>query len=311
MSEATPIRVALIGLGKIARDQHQPAMAADPRFVLAAVVSRHAQQDGLPNFHTFEDLLASGVAFDAVALCTPPQVRHALARQALEAGKHVMLEKPPGATLSEVEDLRQVAEAGGVTLQATWHSRYAPAVAPARDWLADKTITAARIFWKEDVRVWHPGQDWIWEPGGLGVFDPGINALSIATAVLPRPFFLTSATLHVPENRQSPIAADLAFVDTAGVAITAVFDFLQTGPQSWDIEVDTDGGLLRLSHGGSRLWIDGDLVHEQPEAEYPGLYARFVELIATGASDVDVTPLRHVADAFLLGRRVAAPAFVE
>jgi D-galactose 1-dehydrogenase len=115
----------------------------------------------------------------------------------------------------------------------------------------------------------------------------------------------------VPENRQSPIQAELAFVDTAGVPVTAAFDFLQTGPQSWDIEVDTDGGALRLSHGGARLWIDGALVHEQPEAEYPGLYARFAELIAAGASDVDVTPLRHVADAFLLGRRVAAPAFVE
>jgi D-galactose 1-dehydrogenase len=311
MTIATPIRVALIGLGKIARDQHLPAMAADPRFDFVAVVSRHATQDGLPSFHTLDELLASDVAFDAVALCTPPQVRHGLARQALEAGKHVMLEKPPGATLSEVEDLRQVAEAQGVTLQTTWHSRYAPAVAPARDWLADKTITAARIHWREDVRVWHPGQDWIWEPGGLGVFDPGINALSIATAVLPRPFFLTSAVLHVPENRQSPIQAELDFVDVAGVPIRAEFDFLQTGPQSWDIEVDTDGGALRLSHGGSKLWIDDALVHEQPEAEYPGLYARFAELIGAGQSDVDVTPLRHVADAFLLGRRVVAPAFVE
>ena len=311
MTDATSIRVALIGLGKIARDQHLPAMAADPRFELVAVVSRHATQDGLPSFHTLDELLAGGVAFDAVALCTPPQVRHGLARQALEAGKHVMLEKPPGATLSEVEDLRQVAQAQGVTLQTTWHSRYAPAVQPARDWLAGKTITAARINWREDVRVWHPGQDWIWEPGGLGVFDPGINALSIATAVLPRPFFLTDATLHVPENRQSPIQAQLAFVDTAGVPVTAEFDFLQTGPQSWDIEIDTDGGALRLSHGGAKLWIDGALVHEQPEAEYPGLYARFAELIAAGESDVDVTPLRHVADAFLLGRRVSAPAFVE
>jgi D-galactose 1-dehydrogenase len=311
MTIATPIRVALIGLGKIARDQHLPAMAADDRFELVAIVSRHATQPGLPSFHTFDELLASGVAFDAVALCTPPQVRHGLARQALEAGKHVMLEKPPGATLSEVEDLRQVAQAQGVTLQTTWHSRHAPAVAPAREWLADKTITAARINWREDVRVWHPGQDWIWEPGGLGVFDPGINALSIATAVLPRPFFLQSAVLHVPENRQSPIQAELDFIDTAGVPVRAEFDFLQTGPQSWDIEVDTDAGLLRLSHGGARLWIDGALVHEAPEAEYPGLYARFAELIAAGESDVDVTPLRHVADAFLLGSRMSAPAFIE
>ncbi|MBO9707875.1 MAG: Gfo/Idh/MocA family oxidoreductase [Caulobacter sp.] len=311
MSSTSPIRMALIGLGKIARDQHLPAMAGDPRFQLAAVVSRHAALDGTPGFHTFDDLLASGVAFDAVALCTPPQVRHGLARKAIEAGKHVMLEKPPGATLSEVEDLRQAALDHGVALHATWHSRYAPAVAPARDWLAGKTLKAARIVWKEDVRVWHPGQDWIWEPGGLGVFDPGINALSIATAVLPRPFFLTDAVLRVPENRQSPIQAQLTFADTVGVPVTAELDFLQTGPQSWDIEVDAEEGALKLSHGGSRLWIDGVLAHEAPEAEYPGLYARFAELVATGASDVDVAPLRHVADAFLLGRREVAPAFVE
>ena len=311
MTAATPIRVALIGLGKIARDQHLPAMAADPRFELVAIVSRHAEQPGLPSFHTLDELLASGVAFDAVALCTPPQPRHALAHLALASGKHVMLEMPPGATLSEVEDLRQVAQAKGVTLQTTWHSRHAPAVAPARDWLAGKTITAARINWREDVRVWHPGQDWIWEPGGLGVFDPGINALSIATAVLPRPFFLTQATLHVPENRQSPIQAELDFVDAAGAPIRAEFDFLQTGPQTWDITVETDAGQLRLSNGGARLWIDDALVHEGPDAEYPGLYDAFARLVADRASDVDVSPLRHVADAFLLGRRVAAPAFIE
>ena len=303
------IRLAVVGLGKIARDQHLPAIAADGRFELVAAASRSAALDGVANAATLEELLAGGVAFDAVALCTPPQVRHRLARLALEAGKHVMLEKPPGATLGEVEDLRRLAEARGLTLQATWHSRYAPAVEPARAWLADRALRSAHISWKEDVRVWHPGQDWIWEPGGLGVFDPGINAFSIATWILPRPFFLTEATLHTPENRQSPIQAEMAFVDTAGAPITAELDFLQTGPQSWDIEADTTGGRLKLSHGGAKLWIDGVLTHEAPEAEYPGLYDAFAHLIGAGASDIDVSPLRHVADAFLLGRRVAAPAF--
>jgi D-galactose 1-dehydrogenase len=307
----TPIRLALVGLGKIARDQHLPAIAGDERFELAAVVSRNADLDGVPHFTTLAELLASDVAVDAVSLCTPPQPRHALAHLALAAGKHVMLEKPPGATLSEVEDLRLTAATRGLTLQTTWHSRYAQGVAPAREWLADKTIKAVRINWREDVRVWHPGQTWIWEAGGLGVFDPGINALSIATAILPRPFFLTSAALHVPKNCQSPIQAELDFVDAAGAPIRAEFDFLQTGPQSWDIDVETDGGLLRLSNGGARLWIDDALVHEGPDTEYAGLYDAFARLVADKTSDVDVSPLRHVADAFLLGRRVAAPAFVE
>jgi D-galactose 1-dehydrogenase len=305
------IRLALVGLGKIARDQHLPAIAADDRFELVAVVSRNADLDGVSHFTTLADLLASDVAVDAVSLCTPPQPRHALAHRALAAGKSVMLEKPPGATLSEVEDLRLTAAARGLTLQTTWHSRYAQGVAPARGWLADKTIKSVRIDWREDVRVWHPGQAWIWEAGGLGVFDPGINALSIATAILPRPFFLTAATLHVPENCQSPIQAELDFVDAAGAPVRAEFDFLQTGPQSWDIAIETDAGLLKLSHGGAKLFIDGDLVHEGPDAEYAGLYDAFARLVAGAASDVDVSPLRHVADAFLLGRRVVAPAFIE
>ena len=307
----TPIRLALVGLGKIARDQHLPAIAADDRFELAAVVSRNADLDGVPHFTTLAELLASDVAVDAVSLCTPPQPRHALAHLALAAGKHVMLEKPPGATLSEVEDLRLTAAERGLTLQTTWHSRYAQGVAPAREWLADKTIKSVRIDWREDVRVWHPGQTWIWEAGGLGVFDPAINALSIVTRILPRPFFLSRGVLHVPENRQSPIQAELEFRDAANAPIRAELDFLQTGPQSWDIEVDTDDGALKLTNGGAKLWVDDQLIHEGPDREYPGLYDAFAKLIADGASDVDVSPLRHVADAFLLSERVAAPAFVE
>lgn len=307
----TPVRLALVGLGKIARDQHLPSIAADPRFELVAIVSRNAELDGVAHFTALADLLASDVQVDAVALCTPPQPRHALAHLALAAGKHVMLEKPPGATLSEVEDLRQAAAARGLTLQTTWHSRCAVGVEPARQWLAERAVKAVRINWKEDVRVWHPGQDWIWEAGGLGVFDPAINALSIVTRILPRPFFLSKGVLHVPENRQSPIQAELDFRDAAGAPIRAELDFLQTGPQSWDIEVDTDDGQLKLTHGGAKLYIDGQLMQEGPDREYSGLYDAFAKLIADGASDVDVSPLRHVADAFLLSERVAAPAFIE
>ena len=82
---------------------------------------------------------------------------------------------------------------------------------------------------------------------GFGVFDPGINALSILTRILPRPFFLTAAELSFPRNRAAPIAADLVFSDDAGTAIRAEFDWRQTGPQTWDIRVETDAGRLTLS----------------------------------------------------------------
>jgi D-galactose 1-dehydrogenase len=303
------ISVGLVGVGKIARDQHIPSLARTPGIELVAACSRNAAVDGVQNFATLSEMLAALPDLDAVALCTPPHVRHALAAEALAAGKHVLLEKPPGATLSEIEPLIAAADAQGLTLFATWHSRFAPGVAPARDFLRDARISAVSVEWKEDVRHWHPGQEWIWEPGGLGVFDPGINALSIVTAILPKPIFLTGATLEFPSNRATPIAADLAFTDGEKLAVSAVFDWRQTGPQTWDIHVDTDKGRLTLSSGGAKLVIAGAAVGIGPEAEYDGIYARFADLIQNGRSDVDVAPLRHVADAFMLGRRQTVDAF--
>ena len=298
-----PIRIAIVGLGKIARDQHIPAIAATDGIVLAAVASRNASLDGVPCFSTLDEMLAAAPEIDAVALCTPPQGRYAQALTALRAGKHVLLEKPPGATIGEVKFLDATAQAVGKSLFATWHSRFAPAVEPARAFLAARKIHSVSVVWKEDVRVWHPGQDWIFEPGGLGVFDPGINALSILTHILPRAFFLTSATLAVPINRSAPIAAELDFSDETGLPIHAEFDFLQSGAQSWDIHLVTDAGQMRLSGGGARLTLDRHVMVDEKETEYFHIYRRFADLVGRGASDVDVAPLVHVADAFMLSQR--------
>jgi hypothetical protein len=115
------------------------------------------------------------------------------------------------------------------------------------------------------------------------------------------------ADLQVPEGRMSPLAADIDL--TCGdIPVTAAFDFLHEGPQQWDIVVETDGGTLKLSMGGAILDIDGT-VTKAPDSEYPGLYAKFAALVGSHSSDVDVTPLRLVADAFLVGRRTIVPAF--
>ena len=307
----TVVRLAVIGLGKIARDQHLPTIAALPAVTLAAVADPHVTLDGVPAFASLEELLRNGPPVDAVVLCTPPQMRGTQAAIALAAGKHVLLEKPPAATISAIGPLVGVAGAAGLTLFATWHARLAPAVEPARTWLASREIRAVRVIWKEDVRVWHPGQAWIWEAGGFGVFDPGINALSILTRVLPRPFFLTDAELSFPDNRAAPIAARLAFSDAGGLAIEADFDFRQTGEQTWAIEVDTDHGRLTLSAGGARLSHDGQLLIDEKKVAYPLIYRRFVDLIARSESDVDLAPLAHVADAFMLGRRVVVEPFED
>jgi D-galactose 1-dehydrogenase len=305
-------QLGVIGLGKIAQDQHLPVIGADPAFALVAVSSqRGVAVDGVPHaFTDWQDMLRLD-DLDAVAICTPPQPRYAIARAALAAGKHVLLEKPPTATLSELADLEQLAAAAGRTLFTTWHSQYNPAVEEARRALDGRTIERLLVTWKEDVRQWHPGQEWIWQAGGFGVFDPGINALSIVTRIVPAPIFLRRADLAFPSNKDAPIAATLELGSgRSGEDLRAVFDWRQTGEQTWDIVVETsDGTRLALSGGGKRLEIDGKLVVETPPAEYQGIYRRFAALLASGRSAVDTEPFRLVADAFMIGRRITAEAF--
>lgn len=305
----SPINLAIVGVGKIVRDQHLPSIAKNPDFALVATASRHGTVEGVKSYTTIEAMLDAEPSIDAVSLCMPPQYRYEAAYKALVAGKHVFLEKPPGATLSEVADLEALASKQGASLFASWHSRYAPAVEAAKAFLASTTIKSVHVIWKEDVRHWHPNQEWIWQAGGLGVFDPGINALSIVTHILPRPIFITEAVLEFPENCDAPIAADIHFRNADGLPVHAEFDWLQTGKQSWDIVAETAAGQMVLAEGGAKLLIDGALRFAEPEQEYPSLYRRFAEIIKAGKSDVDLAPLRHVADAFMLGKRKFVDAF--
>lgn len=304
-----PIRLGLVGIGKIARDQHIPAIAANDRFLLVATASPHATLPDMPGHADVDAMLRGGHDLHAVSLCTPPTGRFEIVAAAIDAGLHVMLEKPPGATVSEVVELVHRAEAAGVTLFAAWHSRETAGIDAARAWLATRPIRSVAIEWREDIRVWHPGQDWILTAGGFGVFDPGINALSIVTSILPGALRITAGTLHVPANRAAPIAASLSMIYRADTPVMAEFDFLQAGPQSWDITVETDNGVLRLSEGGGRLTIDGAPAPKGANREYPRLYQSFADLIAARDSDVDLRPLQLVADAFLLGRTIRAAPF--
>ena len=300
-------RVALVGIGKIAVDQHVPALAASVDFELACTVSRSGRVAGVEGFTDIATMLAARPDVEVVSLCLPPQPRFASAEAALAAGRHVMLEKPPGQTLAEVQALQAMAARAGVTLYATWHSREARAVAAAKAWLSGRQVRSVAITWREDVRKWHPGQDWVFAPGGMGVFDPGINALSILTEILPAPVHVTGAELDYPANRDTPIAARITF--SGGV--TADFDWRQEGPQTWDIEIATDAGPAALRHGGNEFWIGGTRAGGAADimGEYPALYARMAGLVASGGSDVDLSPMVLVADALTLGRRITVAPF--
>ena len=116
-----------------------------------------------------------------------------------------------------------------------------------------------------------------------------------------------------PASTRCPVATEtcqtLAVAGQGTADVTADFDFLQTGQQSWKITIETDAGTLLLHDGGARLTINAVEQNVTDSGEYPGLYRHFAALIAAGASECDLAPLELVADAFLVGARREVAAF--
>src|SRR5581483_3774949 len=141
-----PIKIAIIGYGKIAEDQHVPSIEANSRFELVATSSRSGQ--GVrQTFTDWRELIRKVEGLRAVAITTPPGPRYEIARQGILAGLHCLLEKPPAAGLAEINDLACLADAQKVTLFTTWHAQHHSTVDAAAKALAGKRIKTMEIHW--------------------------------------------------------------------------------------------------------------------------------------------------------------------
>lgn len=306
-------KIALVGAGKIARDQHIPAIRASGRFHLAAAVDP-AGGAGLqvPAYARLAEMVQAHPEIEALAVCTPPGVRPAVVAEAFAAGRHVLIEKPPASTITGFEAMVAAGRRARRVLYQAWHSQHNDAVEATRRLLRAEGVAEARIDWRESVRKWHPGQDWVWQPGGFGVCDPGINALSILTRILPFSVRVTTATLRYPANRKTPVGAEIALAPDGGapVPIGAAFDWLEEAGEVWTIAIRTGTGRqLRLEAGGRRLVVDGRTMRENADMEYEAIYKRFAACLDRGRSEVDAAPFRLMADVFMLGARETVAPF--
>jgi D-galactose 1-dehydrogenase len=302
-----PHRIAVIGLGEIGLKRHLPVIAAHPAFEIVASAKRHpvATSLGGKQYRDYREMLASEPSIEAVAICTPPDVRCRIALDAIAAGKHVLLEKPPFSTLAEFRRVSLAAERAGVTLLGGWHSQFNLSVERARAILADQQVTKLEMTWNEDVTVFHPGQEWIWQAGGFGVFDAGVNGISILTSILPEPMVVRAATLWVPARAQTPIAVEIDFAGSRDEDRLHIGMDWRTPTAERSIEIVTRAGQrLWMPNSGRRLEVDGTVLVDEENIEYPRIYDRFAELIDSGESQLDEWPLVVVADAYLVGRTV-------
>lgn len=156
-ADAAAPRVAVVGLGhwgpNIARN-------LDRLGALAAIADRDAaRRDALgeryPAAATFaglEDVLAEGKV-DAVAIATPPATHGPLCRMALEAGKHVFVEKPLCLDLAEAEALRALADARGLTLMVGHLLLYHAAFRKLKEVVAEGRVGTLRYVYSHRLSL--------------------------------------------------------------------------------------------------------------------------------------------------------------
>lgn len=123
------LKIGVIGCGSIARQRHLPEYAAHSQAEITSVCdivlerSREvAEQYGAVPFTRYEDLLASDV--DAVSVCTPNYLHAPVTLAALNAGKHVLCEKPMATTKDDALSMMEAAEKNGKKLMIAHNQRF-------------------------------------------------------------------------------------------------------------------------------------------------------------------------------------------
>ena len=191
------VRIGLIGVGNIAQ-RHALAHTNDANAEIHAVcdvnqerVEQRAEEWGAAKAYTdYHDLLADADV-DAVEIITPHHLHARMGLDALEAGKHVSMQKPMATTIAECDDLIAAANRSDRIFRTFENFQYFPPVMKAKELLDSgaigeplsirmKTIMGTKEGWEVPYERW----SWRFDPeqggGGRVMFDYGSHVFALA-----------------------------------------------------------------------------------------------------------------------------------
>lgn len=297
MKNKNPLRIAIIGYGAVAKASHRKYMSRVAELKLEAIVENNGNDeeiDGIRVYKNLEEAQSNGV-IDAVSICTPPDTHAEIARDALNRGCHVLLEKPPVIKVKDLDVLEGLAKEKGKVLFLAYHTASSPAVYELQKLLESKKVIQIDANFSEQVTKWHNPDEWIFkkdESGGGVTRDIGINVISAICKTLPNANFrLLDSKLEYEENYTVDTKALIHLEDTVtGTKVTINLDWFN-GVENEDIrkiKYTTDSGVYVLDLSTARLFeeIEGEdkEIETDRAQEYEMLYKEFVAAVERGES---------------------------
>jgi predicted dehydrogenase len=235
-------------------------VAGAPGVDLAAVVDPDPQARGhvkdAPGFGALEEALAA-VDCDAVLVASPPPTHHSVAKAALEAGKHVLCEKPLATSLEDAFDLVGMAERAQRILMVSQNYRYnAPFRAVQRLVMQGELgeLASIRISFRRDTRTLFAPEDFRYAMRHPYVLDMSIHHFDLLRAATGRDVRSVYARgWRVPDSPFVHQPAVAALLDLeGGVPVIYEGDWATHEPEtSWNGDWEIIGEAGRLLWSGS------------------------------------------------------------
>lgn len=264
----------------------------------------------VPSYAVLEEALER-VGCDAVLVASPPETHHAVARDALEAGKHVLCEKPLATSLGDALDLVEVAERERRVLMVSQNYRYnAPFRTVQRVVVGGQLgeLASVRVSCRRDTRTLFAPDDFRYAMRHPYVLDMSIHHLDLIRAATGRSVSGVFARgWRVPDSPFAHHASVAAILDLdGGVPVVYEGDWATRGPEtSWNGEWEIVGEAGRLLWTGDRedrgvgevllqVWGEGLRPVEQPDLEFVERQATLQSLRA--AVEEGGTPETAAAD---------------
>ncbi len=161
------VRFAVVGCGHIGK-RHAEMIVRNPAAELVALCDVlppekvGVEKYGVPCFSSLEEMLVAGIPIDVVNICTPNGLHATMALQVLEAGYHVVIEKPMALNQTDAESVLLAAERKKRLVFCVMQNRYSPPSVWIKDLVESGKLgkiymVQVNCFWNRDERYYQPG----------------------------------------------------------------------------------------------------------------------------------------------------------
>lgn len=252
------IRVGIIGAGRIAR-VHAKAIGKIEGASLGAVYDQDfekaRQLAGVFGGRVFDDpeaLLSSQV--EAVIVCAPTFFHKKFTLEAIQAGKHVLCEKPIAGSLDEAEEMIARAKQGRVKFMVGHVLRFHPAFTTIQKLLAEGNLGSIRHLHASRVSggAGSSWERWLLErPEGLGVFDLNIHDLDFIHWVLGKPSVVTAMGIANTMGNYLHVDTLLKFLSGVRASVEGSFLIPKSHPFQYELRILGDQGCIVFTYRGT------------------------------------------------------------